>query len=380
MTGPLRPTYSEGQILGAADLNAQVSYQRLGAVLHERTEHLWGVAQGLTLTTANNSDAGNNKFVDVSLSPGRAVDRLGRSIVVTTPLPLDPAVFVQQVANPGKTDFFPVFIQAIEVPQTGSPQPGACAVSLSTRIEESVQISFGRQGSEIAILDQDAATVDQGFGTPGLGDKVLVGWVQFLPDPVNKFSAVAAKANGVSIRYAGVVASDVVAGGGELMLHTRPSASRFALSIAETADGGCVLAFGKQDGTSPLVPTFSVDEKGNITHNGSLSPAPASRTLAESGIAFDGVRLPLPKGVTEDQFSQGKVRAHILVTPWPHQPAKQVMPDGTTPVALPFVEFCDVDPNRTVRSAVRWVDPSNAATNYVVLPSACTYVLVASGQ
>jgi len=380
MTGPLRPTYSEGQILGASDLNAQLTYERLGAVLHDRTEHLWGVAQGLALTATSNTDTGGNKFVDVSLSPGRAVDRLGRSIVATTAVPLDPAAFLQQIANPGKTDFFPVFIQAIDVPQPGSSQPGKCAVSLTTRIEESLQVSFGNPGSEIAILDQDPATVDEGFGTPGLADKVLVGWVQFAADPVNKFTAVAARANGIAVRYVGVVASDVVAGGGALTLHTRSGGARFTLSLAENPSGGCLLAFGKQDGANPIVPTFSVDEKGNVTYAGTLSPAPVSKTQAESGIAYDGVRLPLPAGVTEDQFAQGKVRAHILVTPWPHPPTRQIMPDGKSLVALPFVETCSVDDDRTVRSSIRWVDPANADTNYVVLPSACSYLLVASGQ
>src|SRR5262245_39133472 len=101
----VRPTYKEGQILGAADLNAQLTYERLGAVLHERTEHLWGVAQGLELTTTTQT-LGGTKYVDVSVAPGRAVDRLGRSIVVTEPIPLDPDAFHAQFPSAKLTELY----------------------------------------------------------------------------------------------------------------------------------------------------------------------------------------------------------------------------------------------------------------------------------
>src|SRR5262245_26582816 len=110
----VRPNYSEGQILGAADLNAQLTYGRLGMVLHERTEHLWGVAQGLELTTTDQTQ-GTAKYVDVSVAPGRAVDRLGRAIVVTAAIPLDPDAFAAQFQPKSATDKYPVFVQAIEV-------------------------------------------------------------------------------------------------------------------------------------------------------------------------------------------------------------------------------------------------------------------------
>jgi hypothetical protein len=378
VSGPLRPTFSEGQILGAADLNAQVDYERLGAVLHERTEHLWGVAQGLVLTTQPSSDSAGNAFVGVTLSPGRAVDPLGRAIVVTAPLPLQPSDFTGQIANPDKTRFYPVFVQAIEVPRAGDTQPGKCGVTLTTRVEESQQISYGTPGSEISVLDQELPTVDEGLGTPTLNTKVLVGWVQFdITIQGGQFIAVnTTQANGVSIRYVGVVASDVVAGGGVLTLHTRPAGQRFMLSITENSTGGAMLAFGQQNGSNPIVPTFSVDEKGNINYSGALQPAPIAKTLAESGSAFDGVKLQPPAGVVDSQ----KVRLHVLVTPLPLQPtAGMVLPSGTATVALPFVETCAVAPDLTVSSSVRWVDASNPA-NFLIVPAACNYLIVATGE
>lgn len=392
MSPVLRPTYQEGQILGAADLNAQLTYERLGAVLHERTEHLWGVAQGLALETIDRKTPdGKARYVDVTLGAGRAVDRLGRSIVVLEPIPVDPDAFRQQIAKPNSTDLYPVFVQAIEVPRAGETQPGKCAVALTTRIEEALQISFGLPGEELSVLDQPAATVDQGFGTPTLSDKVLVGWVKFNADPplpgfaANKFNSVATESNGIRVRYVGVVASDVVAGGGELTLHTRPGGARFAVSIREDSTGCCQLTFGKQDGSGAIVPTFSVDEKGNIVHAGTLTPAPVANTLAESGVAFDGIKVPVPAGVTEEQVNQGTVRLHVQLTPV-SQPPKTVILKAGAKLAFPLVTRCTVDvtSDRVVHCQVRWYDPKAAdptdADNYVEFPGACTYTVIATGK
>lgn len=384
MTAVLRPIFKEGQILGATDLNDQLEYVRLGAVLHERTEHTWGVAQGLTLTVVTRSlTLASNKtvpYVDVSLSPGRAVDRLGRSIVVTDPIPVEPELFKQQIAKRDDSSLYPVFVQAIDIPRKGETAPGKCNTSLTTRIEEALQVSFGSPGDELAVLDQTAATVDERFGTPKLSDKVLVGWVKFDPtDKVEKFNAIEmSTANGVRIRYVGVVASDVIAGGGELTLHSRPSGTRFAMSIVEDSSGGCKLKFGKQDGNSPVTAVFSVDESGNVMCK-SLSPAPVACAPAESGVTFDGLVLPFPTGVTAEQLNQGKVRLHVVLTPWPHAPMKRAMPLGGSKLAIPVVTRCTFDSEWKVSCTVRWQDPTDA-DNYVDQPSACTYVVIASAQ
>jgi hypothetical protein len=378
MSPVLRPIYKEGQILGAADLNAQLTYARLGAVLHERTEHLWGVAQGLRLETIERTatDAQQTKYVDVNLSPGRAVDRLGRSIVVSEALPLDPEAFTSQVTKDA-TSLFPVFVQAIEVARPSESAPGKCAVGLTSRIEEGLQISFGSPGEELAVLDQDAATVDEGFGIPSLSDKVLVGWVKFNP-AIDKFASVTTEANGnTRVRHVGVVASDVVAGGGSLTLHTRPDGERFAVSIAEDSSGGCLLQYGKRDGNGDIMWAFKVTEKGDVSYKGTLSPAPVAHTLAESGVAFDGLHLPLPPDVTDEQLAEG--RLHVSLTPWPHPPALRTLPAGNK-FALPFVNECYVDlDTRLVHSTVRWQDPDDEG-NFIITPSACTYLLVVSGK
>lgn len=224
MTGLLRPTFSEGQILGAGDLNAHVAYDRLGAVLHERTEHLWGVAAGLELVATPRTNAAGDRYVDVRLMPGRAVDRLGRVMVVTDAQDVEPSLFTDQIASPTATDRYPVYLQAVERPRPGDTRPGACGIAPPSQVEESFQLSFGGPGSEISILEQQPAPVEDGFGVPGILDKVVVGWVTWNPDPkLNRFASVETASDGRGIRYAGVAASEVVAQGGALGLRTRPS-------------------------------------------------------------------------------------------------------------------------------------------------------------
>ena len=378
MSGLLRPSFSEGQILGAADLNAHVTYDRLGAALHERTEHLWGVASGLELVAIQRTTAGGVRYVDVQLKPGRAVDRLGRVIVLTEPRDIEPALFIDQIATPSATELYPVYVQAIERPRAGEGRPGACATARPALIEEGLQLAFDRPGSEISILEQEAAPVADGLGAPTLFDKVLIGWVRWNRD-LGRFAGVEASADGRGVRHVGVVAGEVVAPGGRLGLRTRPGGARFALTLAEGADGSCELQFGKQDGTGPVVPAFSVDERGNISYRGALSPLPAAQVLAESGVAFDGVRLPLPAGVTEEQVSAGKVRLHALLAPVPVLPRPIVFETGARALALPVVVRCQLDEDRRVRCQVRWFQQGNLGS-FVDLPGACTYVLVASGR
>jgi hypothetical protein len=374
----VRPIYKEGQILGAADLNTQLTYERLGAVLHERTEHTWGVAQGLTLQTQKQT-LGAAPYVDVSVSPGRAVDRLGRSIVVTEAIPLDPDAFGAQFPSASVNDVYPVFVQAIEVAKQGETQPGKCGVALTTRIEERVQVSFGPPGAEISVLDQPLPSVADGFGTPTLTDVVLVGWVKFDGTALKKFVDIAAQgSNGTKIRYVGVVASDVVAPGGELALHTRPAGSRFALTVAEDTAGGCKLEFGKQDGSSPVVAALTVDDKGNITYAGTLTPSPVAHTRAESGVISDGLVLPLPPDVTPEQAQE--LRLHVQLVPLPQLPA-QVMINGTFEDAFPIVVRCTVDvtDDRVVHCRVRWYRVTNPK-DFIELPGMCTYTIIASGK
>ena len=77
-TLPQRPTFSNGQYIGADDLNAAVDYAR------DKTERLalsgrsWGIAAGLALVEITDASGATQMYIE----PGVAWDGYGRAIVV----------------------------------------------------------------------------------------------------------------------------------------------------------------------------------------------------------------------------------------------------------------------------------------------------------
>src|SRR5215470_17719934 len=132
MTGPLRPTFHEGQVLAAADLAATVAYARGAAARHTRYLHDWGIAEGLGLVTENRTDpATNARYVEVSVSAGMAIDGTGREIVVPEPVVLAEADFEEVNGADEPTDEpYPVFLTAADrTPGTGSGTPASCGAT-----------------------------------------------------------------------------------------------------------------------------------------------------------------------------------------------------------------------------------------------------------
>jgi hypothetical protein len=88
-TLPQRPTFSNGQYVGAADLNAAVDYAR------DKTERLslsgrtWGIATGLALIEIADATGATQMYIE----PGIAWDGYGRAIVVTSPAPVTADLF-----------------------------------------------------------------------------------------------------------------------------------------------------------------------------------------------------------------------------------------------------------------------------------------------
>jgi endosialidase-like protein len=80
-TLPQRPTFSNGQYIGADDLNAEVAYAR------DKTERLalsalsWGIGTGLALVEIVDATGATQMFIE----PGVAWDGYGRTIVVISP-------------------------------------------------------------------------------------------------------------------------------------------------------------------------------------------------------------------------------------------------------------------------------------------------------
>src|SRR5262245_45215734 len=163
-----RPLFYENQIIGAADLTAAVEHSRGQQARHERYLHLWGIASGLKLTGKEKQTAQGNKYQQITLSPGIAIDGTGREIVVSESEPISKDLFDQlNVAVNDKEAWYPVFLIGRDEP---APQPplvvGACQNSQPIRKVEGYEISFGRPGDELD-LDKEVSGVADG---PGSGE------------------------------------------------------------------------------------------------------------------------------------------------------------------------------------------------------------------
>src|SRR5882724_1243746 len=78
-----RPRFFDGQLLTAKDLRAEQQYHMEKRQLHNRMLHGVGVVAGLAVSVDDGSGTG------VLVSPGFALDRLGREILVESPVRID---------------------------------------------------------------------------------------------------------------------------------------------------------------------------------------------------------------------------------------------------------------------------------------------------
>ena len=98
--------------------------------------------------------------------------------------------------------------------------------------------------------------------------------------------------------------------------------------------------------------------------------------LIQSGIATDGVILPLPPGVTAEQVGPGKLALHIQVNPFV---TEQAIPDDAALIAAIPLE-CVVDQNRRVRCRVRllFIKVPSGSLQSVDTAGACRYTIMAA--
>jgi hypothetical protein len=85
--------------------------------------------------------------------------------------------------------------------------------------------------------------------------------------------------------------------------------------------------------------------------------------------------------VTQAQVSGGAVRLHVVLTPVPLAPTTKTLA-GVPTECLPVITKCTVDmtTDRRVHCRVRWCDPAKPVSKGIELPSACNYLIVASGK
>jgi hypothetical protein len=88
-TLPQRPTFSNGQYIGADDLNAAVDYARDESERLALSGRTWGIATGLALVEIIDATGAIQMYIE----PGIAWDGYGRAIVVITPAPVTVDMF-----------------------------------------------------------------------------------------------------------------------------------------------------------------------------------------------------------------------------------------------------------------------------------------------
>ncbi|HEY9284392.1 MAG TPA: hypothetical protein VIP46_13130 [Pyrinomonadaceae bacterium] len=374
-----RPLFFESQILGAADLTATVEHSRGQEARHNRYSHLWGIASGLELS-GEDDEEGGEPFKRITLSAGVAIDGTGREIVVPRPEPLSENTFsqLQLTAGSKPEDWYAVFLVGKDqAAQQQAMATGACNTSAASRKVEGYEVTFRRAGEARTLDDQSAGAVSDGPG--GGGWKILLGYVQVNASG-ERFTAFESEVGGVGRKYVGVQADEVAARSGSLKLRTRTAAqaNKPALILDETDDG--LLQFGSLDARARLVPVFTVDAQGNVTAEGKIKGALTTGTVQiESGIATDGMILPLPPGITEKQVADGEA---IVQT----QVAVRLTGETRPPGNANFAEHWGVcpleawvDDERRLHCMVRWfrlIPETPAAIEDH--PGACSYVVLAS--
>jgi hypothetical protein len=377
-----RPTFYEGEILPAADLGATVDYARDQMARHARSAHGWGIVTGLELTSKSATTAAGQSYAQVTVAAGLAIDGTGREIIVPADVQLDPNDFLSLVnPQPDPATLYPVFLSGLDQPASASSSlSGLCDSTQSTRMQENYNISFSGPGAELSIADQTEPAVtdgpDDGVAASWI---VLLGFVTWNQASVN-FSGVADfnSATGIGRRYIGVNAAEVVSQGGALLLATHPATfqgqnSIMAMRIQEAPNDGA-LVFGKLNPDGTIIPALTVKASGEVVATGQISGAVTPGSVqVQSGVAFDGMVLPLPHGIDPADVTAGKVTLHIHTSP---------RMDALLPPAPnwePFPYECHVDPaTRQVHCRLRWRDLSTLATPPRIMPSLCDYMVIAA--
>ena len=112
------------------------------ALRHDRYLHSWGIADGLELVGTPRTDTAG-PYVEVTVSPGLAIDGSGREIVVTESIRVSEDAFDQlnitDSANDPTQHFYPVFIVGRdEQASAAARRTSVCLENPSTRVSESL--------------------------------------------------------------------------------------------------------------------------------------------------------------------------------------------------------------------------------------------------
>jgi hypothetical protein len=363
---PERPAFFEGQILAAADLTSAVDYGRAQVARHERYLHSWGIAEGLGLITTPKTDTSGNKYVEVTLDKGVAIDGTGREIIVPQPVLLTTTGF--STANPSglaNTDY-PIMLHGTDSNAPAAPlTTGACgAASQPTRTQEGFALTYGAPGADIG-LDQQKVPDESAGPSPDVAHpwEILVGHVRWDPSITNFTGATI-----TGRRYAGVMADTVAARSGTLALQSQPTATPGQPVLMVGGDPP-LLRFGLYKGGTDVDDRLTVTAQGDVTATGTIKGALTQGAVrVQSGSITHGLVIPLPDGITQDQVDRGAVILHLHLTP--HTPQSTLAGTWYVPVT------CGVDDHRRLSCQVIIGSGSTFGAN--LQPGIADYFMVAT--
>lgn len=262
-TPPPRPSFTNGQYIGADDLNAAVAYARDETRRLSLSGRTWGIAGGLALVEIPDATGAIQMWIE----PGMAWDGYGRPIVLASPVPVTADVLA---GLPSGNQTIWLYYQSVGTEQV---QPGfqVCgAGDPATRMTETFGVSAGnptvqqRSGGVIingvsvadpremlVAVDQnsdvilDGTVPYQAFPADNVPWLVPVGIVSYTAGTPGSFSArtsVQLALNRCVRRYANTVAESVLAADGVLRLRDRQSDGIAANSTAiDNADSAAAI-------------------------------------------------------------------------------------------------------------------------------------------
>lgn len=377
MSTPSRPQFHQDQILEDRHLTALNDHARGVAARHARQAHSPGIVEGLNLELRDPVVPGSAK--ELYLTAGTAVDLSGREVVVATEQRIAEDAFRQaNVADPAAdaTALYPVFLVGLDeqAPVNEGFDP-RCGERKTDSILEGYEIRFGRVG-DAADLDERLPP-EPSAGPADPGEDILLGFVNWQDSPEG-FSGVETSAGKARRQYAGARGVELAAPqGGVVHLRSAPRGTDGAPALALDQEKG-ELQFGPQDSAGAINPVLTVNASGDLTVVGRMLGAGVGMVQAESGLVSDGMLLPLPQGITQQQVDDCEMVLHGHLSPYYNEPATLSAPAANHHwIAHPIELRLE---NRRVYCRIAWAETDLATGNVAssqILGGPCTYLALA---
>jgi hypothetical protein len=146
------------------------------------------------------------------------------------------------------------------------------------------------------------------------------------------------------------------------------------LTVPAGTSGTGQFAFAVRDASGTPTTVLTIAANGDVVTKGRLQGeaggGPAGIKV-QSGVAFDGLVLPLPRGVTEAMLGPGRGIVHVQLTPRIPE-----FPPGVNTgnwVGVPIA--CAVDAARKLQCTLKFIEVGVPGLQTV--PGSCDYLVVA---